>query len=276
MAAKPCGPDLCDRQTVVYSTINIARILGADQGPASSVRERFRARRVADMLAPVERCPAQGGHKQTRRRLIGFAQGGTTMYPSTVRAFFVISAFLLAGSPALAQSGYGWITLLDGKSMGEWSRIGESNWRMEDGAVVADKRTSKGAAHLVSKKKYKNFQLHVEFWSSDDANSGVFLRCKDPKKASATACYEVNIFDKRKDPTYGTGAIVNFVEVVPMPKAGGKWNTFEITADGRHLVVVINGKKTVDTRNGLFKDGHITLQHGGGTIKFRKVAIKPL
>ena len=28
-------------------------------------------------------------------------------------------------------------------------------------------------------------------------------------------------FDQRKDPTYGTGGIVHFVEVNPMPKAGG-------------------------------------------------------
>jgi Domain of Unknown Function (DUF1080) len=86
----------------------------------------------------------------------------------------------------------------------------------------------------------------------------------------------VNIFDQRPDPTYGTGAIVNFVEVDPMPKAGGKWNTFEITAKGRHLVVVLNGQKTVDYRNGLFAEGPFTLQHGAGVIKFRKVAIKPL
>ena len=86
----------------------------------------------------------------------------------------------------------------------------------------------------------------------------------------------MNIFDHRPDPTYGTGAIVNFVEVDPMPKAGGKWNIFEITAKGRHLVVVLNGQKTVDYRNGLFAEGPFTLQHGAGVIKFRKVAIKPL
>ena len=86
----------------------------------------------------------------------------------------------------------------------------------------------------------------------------------------------MNIFDQRPDPTYGTGAIVNFVEVDPMPKAGGKWNTFEITAKGRHLVVVLNGQKTVDSRNGMFAEGPFTLQHGAGVIKFRKVAIKPL
>ena len=57
-----------------------------------------------------------------------------------------------------------------------------------------------------------------------------------------------------------------------MPKAAGKWNTFEITANGRHLdTVVLNGQKTVDIQNGMFEEGPFTLQYGAGVIKFRKV-----
>ncbi len=177
---------------------------------------------------------------------------------------------------ASGQTGEGWVTLLDSKNMGDWNRVGETNWRLEDGAVVADQRTSEGAAHLVSKTSYKDFEIYAEFWASHDANSGIFIRCSDPEKIGAKTCYEVNIFDQRKDPTYGTGAVVNFVEVDPMPKVGGKWNTYEITAKGRHLVVVLNGQKTVDFRNGLFTEGPFSLQHGAGVIKFRKVAVKPL
>jgi hypothetical protein len=177
---------------------------------------------------------------------------------------------------ASGQTGEGWVTLLDGESMGDWNRVGETNWRLEDGAVVADERTSEGTAHLVSKTSYKDFELYVEFWASHDANSGIFIRCSDPKKIGAKTCYEVNIFDQRKDPTYGTGAIVNFVEVDPMPKVGGKWNTYRIVAKGRDLFVVLNGQKTADTQNGLFTEGPFSLQHGAGVIKFRKVAVKPL
>ena len=177
---------------------------------------------------------------------------------------------------ASGQSGEGWVTLLDGSKMGDWDQVGESNWRVEDGAVVADKLTSKDSSHLVSKNKYKDFMIHAEFWASDDANSGIFIRCLDPKNIGARTCYEVNIFDQRPDPTYGTGAIVYFSEVNPMPKAGGKWNTFEITAKGRQITVVLNGQKTVDLQNGMFSEGPFTLQHGAGVIKFRKVAIKPL
>lgn len=178
---------------------------------------------------------------------------------------------------AAAQTGPGWITLLDGTNMGDWDRAGsQANWRLEEGAVVADKKTGEDASYLVTKSKYKDFVIHAEFWVSDDANSGIFIRCQDPKKIGATNCYEVNIFDQRKDPTYGTGAIVYFAEVNPMPKAGGKWNTFEITAKGRNIVVVLNGQKTVDLRNGLFEEGPFALQYGAGIVKFRKVAVKPL
>lgn len=187
-----------------------------------------------------------------------------------------VCAAPIGASPASAQTGEGWITLFDGKSMDGWDTVGETNWRIEDGAIVADKRTSKAPAHLVSKKPYKDFQLVVEFWASDDANSGIFIRCSDPKTITDRNCYEVNIFDQRKDPTYGTGGIVHYSEVNPMPKAGGKWNTYEITAKGRQISVVLNGQKTVELHNGLFTEGPLTLQHGDGVIKFRKVAIKPM
>jgi len=177
---------------------------------------------------------------------------------------------------AYGQSGEGWIVLLDSKNMGDWDKTGETNWHMADGSVVADKKTSKENAYLVSKKSYKDFMLHVEFWSNDDANSGIFLRCLDPKKVGDRTCYEVNIFDQRKDPSYGTGAITRYVEVSPMPKAGGKWNTYEITIKGRDLTAVLNGKETAKLHNGMYQEGPFALQHGAGVIKFRKVAIKPL
>ena len=193
---------------------------------------------------------------------------------------FALAAGLVLGSAALmtagAQTGDGWVTLLDSSKMGEWDRVGESNWRMEDGAVVADKRSGDSPAYLVTKGPYKDFQIHAEFWASDDANSGIFLRCANPKQIGDRSCYEVNIFDQRPDPTYGTGGIVHFAEVNPMPKAGGKWNTFEITAKGRNIVVKLNGKETANLQSGMFEQGHFTLQYGAGTVKFRKVAVKPL
>jgi hypothetical protein len=188
----------------------------------------------------------------------------------------LLAATIQLAPPASAQSGDGWKVLLDGKSMDGWNKVGDTNWRVEDGVVLADKLGGKDPAYLVTADKYKDFMLVVEFWASDDANSGIYLRCADAQKLTDRSCYEANIFDQRKDPTYGTGGIVHYVEVNPMPKAGGKWNTFEITAKGRLITVTLNGQKTAELHNGLFSEGPIGLQHGAGTIKFRKVAIKPL
>jgi hypothetical protein len=193
----------------------------------------------------------------------------------TLAVGIVASAFA-ASNGAQAQTGPGWVTLFDGKSIDNWNKVGETNWRVEDGVIVADKRTGKTPAYLLTKEKYKDFQVYVEFWASDDANSGIYMRCQDAEKVTDRTCYEANIFDRRKDPTYGTGAIVHYVEVDPMPKAGGKWNVYEVTVKGRQIVVTLNGQKTAELRNGLFAEGFLGLQHGDGVIKFRKVAIKPL
>jgi 3-keto-disaccharide hydrolase len=195
----------------------------------------------------------------------------------------VVMSLLLVGlavvwqaHEASGQSSSGWTTLFDGKNLDHWNRLGEANWTIVDGIVQADKKVGEGSAFLVSKNTYTDFQLKVEFWVDAVANSGVFIRCTDPRKITTTTGYEVNIFDTRPEPSYGTGAIVNVAKVEPMPKAGGQWNTFEITAKGPQLIVVLNGTKTVDVQDSQFASGPIALQYGAGVVKFRKVEIKPL
>ena len=173
---------------------------------------------------------------------------------------------------ATAPTESGWEILVGGAHMNEWNLIGNANWRMQDGVLQAEM----GAGFLVSKKSYKDFQIKAEFWADDDANSGIFIRLSDPKVVTPDNSYEVNIFDKRPDPSYGTGAIVNFSKISPMPKAGGKWNVYEITAKGDQLTVKLNGVVTADLKNGQFTSGPIALQAAGGTIKFSKLWIKTL
>jgi hypothetical protein len=199
-----------------------------------------------------------------------------------ITAAVLASAFAVFGCSQMAsQADAGWITLVDGTAgLENFNPIGDANWRAEGGAIVADK--GKGG-YLVSKSGYKDFQIKAEFWADHTTNSGIFIRCADPNKAGAATCYEVNIFDQRPEPSYGTGAIVDVAKVSPMPKAGGKWNTYEITAKGSHLIVVLNGVQTVDVQNSKLAEGRVALQFGngakdapGGAIKWRKVEIKPL
>lgn len=189
----------------------------------------------------------------------------------------IVFAAALAGCASMSMDG-GWTKLVDGTpaSLDKFARVGTANWTAVDGAIQAT-QGGKDPAYLVTRESYKDFVMRVEFWSSDDANSGVFFRCQDPNKITDESCYEANIFDQRPDPTYGTGAIVKVAKVAsPMPKAGGKWNTYEITAKGPRLVVVLNGQQTVDIQDSKMASGPIALQWGRGTIKFRKVEIRPL
>jgi len=169
-----------------------------------------------------------------------------------------------------------WVTLFDGKNLDQWYTIGSANWRIEGDSVVADKLTGKATGFLVTKKFYKDFHLTAEFWVSHDANSGIYMRCGNPEVITDKICYEANIFDQRKDPTYGTGALVHIAKVEPMPKAGGKWNTYDITLKGDHIVLVLNGVKTVDTWNKSFTNGRIGLQYAQGVVKFRNIRIREL
>src|SRR3982074_3373944 len=169
-------------------------------------------------------------------------------------------AFFGCAQPPSSQADAGWVTLIDGATgLDNWNRIGDANWRAENGAIVADK--GKGG-FLVSKSAYKDFQIRAEFWADHTTNSGIFIRADDPSKVTAANAYEVNIYDQRPEPSYGTGAIVDVATVSPMPKAGGKWNTYDITARGSQLVVVLNGQKTVDVQDSKHASGPFALQYG--------------
>jgi hypothetical protein len=192
------------------------------------------------------------------------------------RTVTLLSGMALAGCSSLGTLD-GMTTLIDGtEGLENFQRVGGADWKAADGAIQAS-QSSSTYAYLVSKAKYGNFRLKVDFWASDDANSGLFLRCQDPQNITAENCYEANIFDQRPDPSYGTGAIVLVAKApVPMPKAGGRWNTYEITLNGARLTLVLNGVTTVDIEDAKLASGHIALQWGGGIIKFRKVEIQPL
>lgn len=196
--------------------------------------------------------------------------------------FFV--AAIAFGQVQRASGEDGWVTLFDGKNLDHFDKVGDANWRIEDGAAVADR----GNGFLVTKDSYADFQIRAEFWVGPDANSGIFIRATEPQKIDAKSAYEVNIWDDRPSKDYATGAIVDIAKVDPMPTSVGKWNVYEITAKGGTFTVVLNGQKTVEAKDSKHASGKIALQHGlgnkdavgvvndKGVVKFRKVEIKKL
>jgi hypothetical protein len=172
-----------------------------------------------------------------------------------------------------AQAQRGWTTLFDGKNIDAFNKVGDANWTIAEGVLQADKGMG---GYLVTKQPYTDFEIRAEFWVDTPANSGIFIRCENPQMPGAEACYEVNIFDTRPDPSYGTGGIVNVAKVATPIKAGGKWNTYEIRAQGSHLMVTLNGMKTADVMDTKHARGPFALQYGAGVVKFRKVEVRAL
>jgi len=195
---------------------------------------------------------------------------------STLAAGLMVGVAVLHYAGLAMAEGDGWVTLFDANTKGDWIEVGKADWSTKDGVLIADRLDGKDLAYLVTRTSYKDFQIRAEFWTDEEANSGIFIRCDQPDKIDSKICYEVNIYDKRPDPSYGTGAIVDVAKVDPMPKAAGKWNTYEITAQGPHLTVVLNGQKTADVQDSKHLGGPLALQYGSGVVKFRKVQIKPL
>ena len=180
----------------------------------------------------------------------------------------------VVGLPPAEVSGQraAWVTLFNGTSLDGWNPIGNANWELVDGAVQADM----GSGFLVTDRPYSDFELTLEFWVDEPANSGIFIRCADPTTVTDRNSYEVNIYDTRADQSYRTGGIVHIASPTSVINAGGQWNTYEITAQGERLRVTLNGREVVDVEDSQFASGPIALQYGAGVVKFRNVRLRTL
>ena len=170
---------------------------------------------------------------------------------------------------ALAQAGSNpkpCVTALEGSASDV--PAGGSHWEVVDGLLMA---CGKPAGYLTSDRSYRNFVLSIEFRCGADANSGVFVR--SPQENGG---YEVQIW--RQQPAgYNTGAIVGTAKTArDFPFKPDQWNRFQVTAEGNHLVVMLNGETTLDITDAKFPEGHLRLQYQQFPMAFRNIKIRPL
>jgi hypothetical protein len=145
---------------------------------------------------------------------------------------------------------------------------GASHWVVIAGALSP---CGEPAGYLASKETYKDFTLAIDFRTGEDTNSGVFVRSPEGIRG-----YEVQIW-KAQPAGYNTGSIVGTGKTDKEYKFNADvWNHYEITADGDHLIVVLNGVKTLDVHDSKFPDGRILLQYQKFPIEFRNIKLKPI
>jgi len=198
-----------------------------------------------------------------------------------------------------AQSG-DWQQLFNGKDLTGWKHVGPGSHGVEDGLI-----TSKGGMGLLywTGGKLSNCTIHVVYRMRDrNSNSGVFIRIPlEPREEWMPVHYgyEVQIDNEpeksNEDDYHITGTLYSLTKPLAKPgKPGPEWNTMEITLDGPHTVVVLNGVKVTDYTEGdpvparkfPFEpqlgprplEGYIGLQNHSDSdvVFFKEVAIKKL
>ena len=178
----------------------------------------------------------------------------------------VMTACLLGTAVSLAET-----TI----NIEDWRQLGAPVWRFSDAGVAAGPSADSG--YLVSTSSYDNFRLSIEFWIEDDTNSGIFLRCGAITAMSdinPDNCYEVNIWDNHPNQDFRSGSIVALATPAVKVATLGRWNRFDIVANGSTISVSLNGVQTVSLENTRSASGAIALQYAGKHgLKFRKLVI---
>ena len=172
----------------------------------------------------------------------------------------------------------GWKLLFDGATLNGWEPHQASaaqpaaKWNVADGTIFC---ADDHPGWLGTAGTFTDFNLKVDFRAGERINSGVFLRSQKEGGPADTG-YELQIWDFR--PSYKTGALVNAIEAEPTKILADQWNSYDITANGDHFVVVFNGKKVLDGHDSKHSSGVIGLQYntGGGKVEFRNIKIRPI
>jgi hypothetical protein len=172
----------------------------------------------------------------------------------------------------------GWKFLFDGKSLDGWQPYvtftapATGDWVVADGAIVCP---GTSAGWLASNETFTNFKLKLQFRGSEKTNSGVFLRSEKEGAPHKTG-YELQIWDYQPA-GYNTGSLVGSLKAMPATILDGQWNDYDITADGDHYVIVLNGKTILDDHDPKHTAGVIGFQcQKGNKIEFRDIRLLPL
>lgn len=166
------------------------------------------------------------------------------------------------------EKSQGWKLLFDGKTLTGWHADNGSQWKVADGAMVPSGDT---AGYLSSDEVYRDLALKIDFRCPENTNSGVFVRAP-----SGPGGYEVQIWASQPA-GFNTGGIVGTAKAPPETKfIANQWNSYEITADGDHLIVILNGKTVLDVHDAKFTSGMLRLQYQKLPIEFRNVKLRPI
>jgi hypothetical protein len=178
----------------------------------------------------------------------------------------------LANTLSAEELADGWILLFDGETDYGWKAGSQANWKVA-GGVISVSEGEPGLLTTVS--QFGDYIFKCDFRASSGTNSGIFLRTPRVPKDPQSDCYELNIADQAVSP-FPTGSFVGRLASQGVPDSSA-WRTFEVTAEGGHFVVKLDGRQVLDyTDPQQLGRGYIGLQLNKGAVEFRNIKLKPL
>ena len=215
------------------------------------------------------------------------------------------------------ESKMGWKLLWDGKTTEGWrgarlSTFPKSGWVIENGRLrIAPGIESAGAnvaggGDIVTTRKYKNFELSVDFKICVGGNTSIqYLVDTELNKDGASIGCKYQIIDDEENPDAKMGMAGNrtmgsLYDLIPAPSDKifrlTEFNTARIVVNGNKVEHYLNGKKILEymrgnawwkalLENSMYKkypnfgeaaEGHILLQDDGSEVSFKNIKIREL
>lgn len=232
-----------------------------------------------------------------------------------------VSSFCLLGNPVYAQQEHnsltmqeladGWELLFDGSSLDRWRLYNGGSlpdtWSIRDGTMTfapeeADR--AEGSQNIITKKKYENFHLKLEWKIKEGGNSGIFYGVlEQPNQQIYWSAPEMQIVDNTFYPDTVdahdrlAGSLYDLIPAKPQnANPPGQWNRVQIIVDGSSVEHWQNGAKVLEfdrwtpewfemIRNSKFechnefgniRRGHIGIQDHGSFIQLRNIKVRPI
>lgn len=205
-----------------------------------------------------------------------------------VRSFLTLA--MVAAVPSVAVAVEFKHQIVDDQMPG-WVLRGKepSTWTVRDGVLESAGNGKAWGEWWGTEREYTDFTIELEYKLTPGGNSGIYLRTPAQGHPSAVS-FEIQLLDddaekhKKLVPAQFTGSVYKIV--APSKRAArpvGEWNHIRVTADGDHIVVILNGQTVVDATGKEYPEilkrstrGFIGLQDHHTACSFRNIRIADL
>jgi hypothetical protein len=213
----------------------------------------------------------------------------------TIPLKFLTGVFGLTLSLSLSAQEADFVKLFDGETLNGWKLVGKKGdgYGVTNGVMFCARG---GGGNLLTEKEFSDFVLRLEYKLEEGGNNGVGIRTPFAPGDAAYLGMEIQMLDDKAPkhakikPWQFNGSIYNIVPAKNGTAKIGEWNDYEITAKGRHIKVVLNGRtivnadlndvhdpETLEKHPGMLRDrGHIGFLGHNDYVEFRNIRIKEL